>query len=66
MKALIIALLVIWLFLSVLGALIEGLLWLTAIAVVLIIATAAYGWFRLKRAVGDRGEPRQERDHAGW
>jgi len=49
MKTLIIVLLVAWLVLSVLGALIEGLLWLLAIGVVLLVATAAYGWFKLRR-----------------
>lgn len=35
--------------LGVLGAVLEGLLWLTAIAVVLVLVAVAYGWWRLKR-----------------
>lgn len=48
MKTLIIVLLVVWLVLSLLGALIEGLLWLLGIGLVLLAVTAAYGWFRLR------------------
>ncbi|NMR21229.1 hypothetical protein [Cellulomonas fimi] len=48
MKTLIIALLVAWLLLSLLGALVEGLLWLLVIGLVLLAATAAYGWFKLR------------------
>ena len=54
MKVLIVALLVGWLLLSVIGAVIEGLLWLTAIAVIALLVTAAMGWFKLRRAVADR------------
>ncbi|NCT92409.1 hypothetical protein GXB85_15850 [Cellulomonas sp. APG4] len=57
MKALLVTLLVIWLAVSLLGAVIEGLLWLTAIGVLLIVATAAYGWFKLRHAVGGRQAP---------
>ena len=46
----IITLLVIWLVLAVLGALLEGLFWLTVVAIVLIAATAAWGW--MKRNTG--------------
>ena len=49
MKALIIFLLVVWLVVSLIGALVEGLLWLLGIGVVLLLVTAAYGWFRLRR-----------------
>lgn len=34
--------------LGILGAVIEGLLWLTLIAGVLLVASLAYGWFKLK------------------
>ncbi len=54
MKALIIVLLVGWLLLSLIGALIEGLLWLTAVAVIALLVTAAVGWFKVRRAVSDR------------
>ncbi|MGM1028479.1 MAG: hypothetical protein ACQEWM_01260 [Actinomycetota bacterium] len=48
-----IALLVLWAVLAVLGFIIEGLLWLAAIGFVLFIATAAWGWFKRKaRNVG--------------
>lgn len=43
MLALIGILLVVWLVLSILGAVIKGLFWLTIIGVVLFLATAAYG-----------------------
>jgi hypothetical protein len=43
---LIIALLVIWLVLSILGAIIEGLLWLAFIGLVLFAATAVWGWMK--------------------
>ena len=38
--------------LGILGAVVKGLLWLTFIAVVLVIAAAAYGWFKLRK-LGD-------------
>ncbi len=46
---LLLVILVILLALGVLGAVIEGLLWLTLIALVLIAASAVYGWFRFQR-----------------
>jgi hypothetical protein len=49
MKTLIIVLLVAWLVLSLIGALVEGLLWLLVIGLVLLAATAVFGWFRLRR-----------------
>lgn len=55
MKALIIALLVVWLVLTLLGALIEGLFWLLVIGVVLFLATAAWGWFKLRGSSGGTG-----------
>lgn len=53
MKRLIVVLLVAWLVLSLLGALIEGLLWLLVVGLVLFAATAVYGWF-----TGRRGQSR--------
>jgi uncharacterized membrane protein len=47
-------LLVVWIALSVLGAVIEGLFWLTVVGVVLFVGTAAYG--AIKR--GSRSELR--------
>lgn len=46
MVGLVVALLIIWLVLAVVGAVIEGLFWLTVIAVVLFLATSAYGWLK--------------------
>ena len=48
MTAIIIALIVIWIVLAILGAILEGLFWLTVVAVVLLIGTAAYGWLKNK------------------
>lgn len=45
---LIVTLLVIWLVLAVLGAILEGLFWLTVVAIVLIVATGAWGWMKRK------------------
>jgi LPXTG-motif cell wall-anchored protein len=47
---LIVILLVVWLVLAVLGAVLEGLFWLTVVGVVLLIGTAAYGWMKRKAA----------------
>jgi hypothetical protein len=48
MGTVIVILLVIWLVLAILGALLEGLFWLTVVAVVLLIGTAVYGWVKRK------------------
>ncbi|WP_171027476.1 hypothetical protein [Pseudarthrobacter sp. NamE2] len=47
---LIITLLIIWLVLSILGFIIEGLLWLALIGLLLFAATAVWGW--VKRRAG--------------
>lgn len=39
-------LLVIWLALTVVGAVVEGLFWLLVVGAVLFVATAAYGWLK--------------------
>jgi hypothetical protein len=44
-----ILLLVVWAVLSLLGAVIEGLFWLTVVGVLLFLATAAYGTIRSRR-----------------
>lgn len=44
----IITLLIIWLVLSVLGFVLEGLLWLAVIGLVLFAATAVWGWMKRK------------------
>ncbi|MPV51447.1 MULTISPECIES: hypothetical protein [unclassified Pseudactinotalea] len=41
-------LLILWLVLAILGFVIKGLLWLAFIGIVLVIATAAYGWVKRK------------------
>lgn len=46
MLALIGILLVAWLVLSILGAVIEGLFWLTIVGAVLFIGTAVYGYLK--------------------
>ena len=46
MVGIILALLVLWLVLSVLGFVVKGLLWLAIIGIVLFVATAAIGWIR--------------------
>ncbi|MDQ0756131.1 hypothetical protein [Arthrobacter sp. B3I4] len=43
---LIVALLVIWLILSILGFVVKGLLWLAIIGLVLFVATAVWGWVK--------------------
>lgn len=42
----IITLLIIWLVLSILGFILEGLLWLAVIGLVLFAATAVWGWLK--------------------
>ena len=39
-------LLVVWLAVVVIGAVVEGLLWLLVIGAVLFVATAAFGWVK--------------------
>jgi hypothetical protein len=48
MTGFIVILLVVWLVLAILGAVLEGLFWLTVVAVVLLIGTAIYGWVKRK------------------
>lgn len=48
MTTLIVVLLAVWLVLSLVGVLVEGLLWLLFIGLVLLLATGAYGWFKLR------------------
>ena len=45
---LIVALLVIWLILSILGFVVKGLLWLAIVGLILLVATAAWGWVKRK------------------
>ena len=47
----IITLLIIWLVLSILGFVLEGLLWLALIGLVLFVATAVWGWFKRRANV---------------
>ena len=46
MLKIIVILLIAWLVLPVIGALIEGLFWLTVVGVVLFLGTAGYGYLR--------------------
>lgn len=48
MTAIIVILLIVWLVLAILGAVLEGLFWLTVIAVILLIGTGIYGWVKRK------------------
>lgn len=45
---LIITLLIVWLVLSILGFVLEGLLWLAIIGLVLFVGTAVWGWVKRK------------------
>lgn len=49
MKTLILVLLALWLVFAVLGAVLEGLFWLTIIGLVAFAATATWGWLKLRR-----------------
>lgn len=44
----IVILLVIWLVLSILGFVIEGLFWLAVVGIVLFLATGVFGWLKRK------------------
>jgi predicted negative regulator of RcsB-dependent stress response len=48
-KAFIILLLVTWLVVSLVGVLIEGLLWLLFFGVLAFVATAGWGWFKVRQ-----------------
>lgn len=53
MTGFIIALIVIWIVLSIVGFVVEGLFWLAVIGIVLLLATAVWGWLsRKSRASG--------------
>lgn len=39
-------LLVIWLVVSIIGAVVKGLFWLTVVGLLFFLATAAFGWTR--------------------
>lgn len=49
--SLIVILLVVWVVLAILGAVLEGLFWLTIVAIVLLIGTGIYYW--VKRQASD-------------
>ncbi|WP_380169223.1 hypothetical protein [Jannaschia sp. R86511] len=51
MKVLLIVLLALWLGLTLIGAIVEGLFWLLVIGVVLFLATAVWGWFKVRAVV---------------
>lgn len=44
MLGLVLLLLALWLALSIVGAIVEGLLWLAVVGILLFLATAAWGW----------------------
>ncbi|MFD3687467.1 hypothetical protein ACFWTE_21965 [Nocardiopsis sp. NPDC058631] len=49
MVYLILVLLVIWLVLAILGAVVEGLVWLAVIGAILFVATAVWGWIQNRK-----------------
>jgi hypothetical protein len=51
MKALLIVLLAVWLLVTLVGVLIEGLFWLMVVGLLLFVATAVWGWFKLRAVV---------------
>jgi hypothetical protein len=48
-------LLVVWLVLTVVGAVVKGLFWLAVVGLVFLVATAALGWNKRDRKVLPRG-----------
>lgn len=50
MSGIIVTLIVIWLVLAILGAVLEGLFWLTVVGLLLVVGTAAFGWVKRKTA----------------
>ncbi|HJQ77917.1 MAG TPA: LPXTG cell wall anchor domain-containing protein [Acidimicrobiia bacterium] len=49
---LIIFLLIVWLVISVLGVVLEGLFWLTVIGLILLVGTAIWGWTKRNTEIG--------------
>ena len=47
-------LLVVWLVLTVIGAVVEGLFWLAVVGVLFFLGTAALGWNRRQKAIPPR------------
>lgn len=52
MVNLLIFLLIVWIAISIIGAVIEGLLWLTGVGVVLFLVTVVYLWIKRKATNG--------------
>ena len=48
-------LLVVWLVITVLGAVVEGLFWLAVLGLLFFVATAALGWNKRERKALPRG-----------
>ncbi|HWB90134.1 MAG TPA: hypothetical protein VG872_13140 [Acidimicrobiia bacterium] len=46
MSGVIIFLLIVWIVLAVLGAVLEGLFWLTVVGLILLVGTAVWGWMK--------------------
>lgn len=51
MKAVVALLLVVWLVVAVLGVVLDGLVWLLVVGLVLFVATAVWGWYKLRAVV---------------
>ena len=49
---LIIFLLIVWLVISVLGVVLEGLFWLTVIGLILLVGTVIWGWTKRNTEIG--------------
>ena len=47
-------LLVVWLALTVLGAIVEGLFWLAVVGVLFFLGTAALGWNKRQKEISPR------------
>lgn len=52
MKTIVLVLLGVWLLVAVLGAVVEGLLWLLFIGLVLFAATALWGFLKMRSGTG--------------
>lgn len=48
--ALVLIIVIVLFALGILGAVVKGLLWLTFVAVVLVVVAIGYGWFRFGRS----------------
>jgi hypothetical protein len=52
MRGVVVLLLLGWLVVAVLGVVLDGLLWLPVIGLGLVVATAVWGWYKVRAVVG--------------